>query len=167
MPCSLFSSHLTSAPSPPLYGALLEILNGFASASRQQLNASLQHHEEGSPAREGITKLVLAQDCALAQLVIEVCASGNAEIRSISCGFLHQLWIAQPSTLHLLHHQGYPADAVPVLVEHVPSMHVCIDFLPALLGKRARFLFFWLTLPQTLLTHRRAACGPCTWPRTC
>ena len=35
------------------------------------------------------------------------------------------------TTLHNL--QGYPLEALPIMVKGVPSMHICLDFAPELL----------------------------------
>ena len=32
----------------------------------------------------------------------------------------------------LVHFQGYPAQLLPVMVTHVPSMHICLQFIPEL-----------------------------------
>ena len=32
----------------------------------------------------------------------------------------------------LVHFQGYPATLLPVMVTHVPSMHICLKFIPEL-----------------------------------
>lgn len=126
----------------PLYGAVLEMLNGFASASRKLLEARVLASQNEAE-KERLGRLFQAQDCAICQLVIEVCAKGSDAIQELSCGFLHQVWIQNPGVLHLLHHQGYPVEAVPILVESVPSMHVCIDFLPLLLNSEAPARKVW------------------------
>jgi integrator complex subunit 2 len=43
-----------------------------------------------------------------------------------------QAFIAEPEMVKLVHFQGYPATLLPVMVTHVPSMHICLKFIPEL-----------------------------------
>ena len=61
------------------------------------------------------------------------------EIQCEICFFIHQLFIddhvfhGQPVLCKLLHFQGYSPDAISCLVHGVPSMHICVSFVPELL----------------------------------
>ena len=44
--------------------------------------------------------------------------------------------------------QGYPSELLPLMVAGVPSMHICLDFIPELLGQ-----------PQTEKQVSRVHCG--------
>ncbi|EFX90015.1 hypothetical protein DAPPUDRAFT_232328 [Daphnia pulex] len=55
------------------------------------------------------------------------------EIQSIVCSFLHQLFIADPNLVKLVHFQGYPS--APLTTQGIHSMHICLDFLPELLAQ--------------------------------
>nr|CAG4643722.1 EOG090X0154 [Lepidurus arcticus] len=91
--------------------------------------------------------LVATQESAVVQLVLEICIptkedaifhsqlSNLKEIQSVICSFLHQLYIADPNLAKLVHFQGYPSSLLPVTVRGVPSMHICLDFLPELLAQ--------------------------------
>lgn len=57
------------------------------------------------------------------------------EIRWLTCAFLHQLFIENPLLIKLLHFQGYDANLLPVTVQGVGSMHLCLDFIPELLAQ--------------------------------
>ena len=57
------------------------------------------------------------------------------EIQCLVCSYLHQAFIAEPSMVKLVHFQGYPTELLPMMVSGVPSMHICLDFLPELLGQ--------------------------------
>jgi integrator complex subunit 2 len=48
---------------------------------------------------------------------------------------LHQAFIADPNLAKLVHFQGYPMELLPVTVAGIPSMHICLDFLPELLSQ--------------------------------
>ncbi|KAF0293935.1 Integrator complex subunit 2 [Amphibalanus amphitrite] len=142
---------------PPLLEIVLELLLVHLSASRAQLKRHLLDHPSPLPAQPGQpsdaereelrSALVLAQDSAALQLLIEVCleteedrrAPGGAqllqEVRCLVCTFLHQAFIDNPMLAKLVHFQGYPAEALPVLVAGVPSMHICLDFMPELLSQ--------------------------------
>jgi integrator complex subunit 2 len=56
------------------------------------------------------------------------------EIQCIICSFLHQMFIDNSNLAELVHFQGYPKQLIPILVRGVPSMHICIDFVPKLLS---------------------------------
>ena len=138
----------------PFFGILLEILSVYAVASRQRLSSGLANANDAE--KEGINRLIVVQDCLISQLVIEVCSKGSKEIQSLSCFFLHQQWMQNPQTLQLLHYQGYMPDAVPVLVQHVPSMHVCIDFLPALVQSDKPSRRIWAVYIASFLLQKYA-----------
>nr|XP_039268166.1 integrator complex subunit 2-like [Styela clava] len=124
--------------------------------------------------------LVSAQDSAAIQILIEACLPtakdwevagtigvtrkgeeipGNLltslrEIHCLICSTLHQMFIANPKVAKLVHFQGYPSELIPVFVGGVPSMHICLDFIPELLqqqniGKQ----LFAIQLASHLSTH--------------
>lgn len=55
------------------------------------------------------------------------------EVRSLICSHLHQVFIADPTMAKLIHFQGYPEELLEVTVKGVPSMHICLDFIPELM----------------------------------
>ena len=55
------------------------------------------------------------------------------EIQTNICAFLHQQFIENPLLIKLIHFQTYKSKLVAMMVGGVPSMHICIDFLPELL----------------------------------
>lgn len=57
------------------------------------------------------------------------------ECRTLVCSQLHQMFIADPQLVHLVHYQGYPAPLLPMTVSLIPSMHICLDFIPELLAQ--------------------------------
>ncbi len=119
---------------PSLFGLILEILSVYTSTSRKRIVASAMTAAEASAERQGLLRLAAVQDCALSQMIIEIIAqTDNSDTQILACAFLHQLWLEHPKVIELLHYQRYPSDVVPILVQHVPSLHVCMDLLPSLL----------------------------------
>lgn len=101
------------------------------------------------------TALVASQESAAVQILLEACLetaddrngrtaitgtkkTGDGwalrEIRGIVCSYIHQVFIAEPSLARLVHFQGYPRELLPMTVRGIPSMHICIDFVPELLS---------------------------------
>merc|ERR1712071_18338 len=44
-------------------------------------------------------------------------------------------FIADPNLVKLVHFQGYPSALLPLTTQGIPSMHICLDFLPELLAQ--------------------------------
>ncbi len=57
----------------------------------------------------------------------------TAEVRSLICSHLHQVFIAEPYLVKLVHFQGYSKELLPFTIRGIPSMHICLDFLPELI----------------------------------
>jgi hypothetical protein len=120
---------------PAIFGLLLEVLSVYTTTSRKRILGAALAASEASSEREGLTRLAVVQDCAISQMVIEIIAlSPSSDTRVLACAFLHQLWLEHPRVIELLHYQRYSPAVVPVLVQHVPSLHVGMDLLPALLA---------------------------------
>lgn len=120
--------------------------------------------------------LIAAQDSAAVQILLEWCLpvpseesgpllSSVREVQCLVCSWLHQMFIADPSLVKLIHFQGYPLQLLRVTVAGVPSMHICIDFIPELLRQPqiekqvfaiqlVSFLSLQYPLPRTLSVAR-------------
>ncbi|RXM96651.1 Integrator complex subunit 2 [Acipenser ruthenus] len=61
--------------------------------------------------------------------------SNLREVQCLICCLLHQMFIADPNIAKLVHFQGYPQDLLPLTVAGIPSMHICLDFIPELLAQ--------------------------------
>ncbi|KAJ8044197.1 Integrator complex subunit 2 [Holothuria leucospilota] len=147
---------------PPLMDIVLNILRAYLAASRAFLAAHLQANPAvGIKSDPGNNKalpsdsereelkgaLIAAQEAAATQILLEVClpfeneevseSQLNAlrEVRCQVCSVLHQMFIADPGLAKLVHFQGYPSDLLPVTVAGIPSMHICLDFIPELLSQ--------------------------------
>uniref|UniRef100_H3B054 Integrator complex subunit 2 n=1 Tax=Latimeria chalumnae TaxID=7897 RepID=H3B054_LATCH len=100
----------------------------------------------------------LFQDSAAVQILLEVCLPteqekniqssgarpeqeedslrGNLqEVQCLICCLLHQMFIADPNIAKLVHFQGYPYELLLLTVAGIPSMHICLDFIPELLAQ--------------------------------
>uniref|UniRef100_A0A2K6CLZ8 Integrator complex subunit 2 n=1 Tax=Macaca nemestrina TaxID=9545 RepID=A0A2K6CLZ8_MACNE len=57
------------------------------------------------------------------------------EVQCLICCLLHQMYIADPNIAKLVHFQGYPCELLPLTVAGIPSMHICLDFIPELIAQ--------------------------------
>ncbi|XP_062870310.1 integrator complex subunit 2 isoform X2 [Trichomycterus rosablanca] len=64
-----------------------------------------------------------------------VLLSDLREVQCLICCMLHQMFIADPNIAKLVHFQGYPQALLPLTVAGIPSMHICLDFIPELLAQ--------------------------------
>uniref|UniRef100_A0AAY5EYU6 Integrator complex subunit 2 n=1 Tax=Electrophorus electricus TaxID=8005 RepID=A0AAY5EYU6_ELEEL len=149
---------------PPLMDITLHMLNGYLLASKAYLNAHLKETAEfdrqtqtisnlgltGQPDTPEVTReelknaLLAAQDSAAVQILLEVCLPSSQEeagvvdlreVQCLICCLLHQMFIADPNIAKLVHFQGYPQALLPLTVAGIPSMHICLDFIPELLAQ--------------------------------
>merc|ERR1711966_388942 len=104
--------------------------------------------EEREAKQEELAAIVLTQDSTTIQLLLELCVVPQLprsrlyenyanttleEVQIIICEVLHELFIEHPLLLKLVHFQGYEPSLIPMCVQGIPSMHLCLDFLPELL----------------------------------
>ncbi|XP_063002455.1 integrator complex subunit 2 [Elgaria multicarinata webbii] len=57
------------------------------------------------------------------------------EVQCLICCLLHQMFIADPNIAKLVHFQGYPCELLSLTVAGIPSMHICLDFIPELIAQ--------------------------------
>ncbi|XP_068124850.1 integrator complex subunit 2 [Hyperolius riggenbachi] len=97
--------------------------------------------------------LLSAQDSAAVQILLEICLPSEdentlettegeesllcnlREVQCLICCLLHQMFIADPNIAKLVHFQGYPCHLLPLTVAGIPSMHICLDFIPELIAQ--------------------------------
>ncbi|XP_063311286.1 integrator complex subunit 2 isoform X1 [Pelobates fuscus] len=102
--------------------------------------------------------LLAAQDSAAVQILLEICLPTEEEkkqdptlsqpleeeenllcnlreVQCLICCLLHQMFIADPNIAKLVHFQGYPCQLLPLTVAGIPSMHICLDFIPELIAQ--------------------------------
>lgn len=134
---------------------VLRILQATLAASKRQLsrhildkplierNGQLQNEQEREDLR---LALVASQESAAVQILLEACLETEKdqllpgrkwalrEVRGLICSYIHQVFISEPSLAKLVHFQGYPRELLPITVRGIPSMHICLDFIPELLS---------------------------------
>ncbi|GAB6030189.1 Integrator complex subunit 2 [Chamberlinius hualienensis] len=140
----------------PILEICIRILRAFLAASRVHLT----HHLQDNPVLEKTGQvtndaerdelknaLILAQESAAVQILLEIClpvdkeASDESlltnlrEIQTLICSHLHQIFIADPPLLKLVIFQGYPMELIPITVAGIPSMHIALDSIPELLSQ--------------------------------
>ncbi|KAM4701425.1 integrator complex subunit 2 isoform 1-T2 [Discoglossus pictus] len=101
--------------------------------------------------------LLAAQDSAAVQILLEICLPADEEkgldhassqlegdesllcnlreVQCLICCLLHQMFIADPNIAKLVHFQGYPCQLLPLTAAGIPSMHICLDFIPELIAQ--------------------------------
>ncbi|CAG2114951.1 unnamed protein product, partial [Medioppia subpectinata] len=129
----------------------LHMLSAFLAASRIHLTHHMMETpsksiEEEKDREELRSALLTAQESAAIQILLECCVDTtdetNAnlltnlrEVQGLICSHLHQVFISDPNIAKLVHFQGYPNQLLPLVVAAIPSMHICLDFIPELLGQ--------------------------------
>ncbi|XP_010220882.1 PREDICTED: integrator complex subunit 2 [Tinamus guttatus] len=89
------------------------------------------------------------------------------EVQCLICCLLHQMYIADPNIVKLVHFQGYPCELLALTVAGIPSMHICLDFIPELIAQPElekqifaiqllSFLCIQYALPKSLSVARLA-----------
>ncbi|CAH1791964.1 unnamed protein product [Owenia fusiformis] len=142
--------------SAPVLEVALRVLSAFLQASRAQLNQHIQanpvldhtQQQAVSLEREELKgALQSAQESAVVQILLEVCLPTTLEkdsntlltdLREVQCvifSHIHQMFIAEPNLAKLVHFQGYDVSLLPLTVAAIPSMHICLDFIPELLSQ--------------------------------
>lgn len=140
---------------PDALAIILRILQASLAASKIQLSRHIMNKPllskggqlQNENQREELKMaLVASQESVAVQILLETCmeipekdhGSGKdyslREIRGIVCSYIHQVFIAEPSLAKLVHFQGYPRELLSMTVRGIPSMHICLDFIPELLS---------------------------------
>uniref|UniRef100_A0A8W7PSY0 Integrator complex subunit 2 n=1 Tax=Anopheles coluzzii TaxID=1518534 RepID=A0A8W7PSY0_ANOCL len=134
---------------------VLRILQAILAASRSQLSRhmldkpliDIGNQVKTDNDREELKLALLAtQESIAVQIILEACLENETdcsepgrlwalrEVRGVICSFIHQMFIAEPSLAKLVHFQGYPRELLAMTVRGIPSMHICLDFIPELLS---------------------------------
>lgn len=80
------------------------------------------------------------------------------EVQGLVCKHLHQVFILDPNLAKLVHFQTYPRELLSLTVSTIPSMHICLDFLPELLSQPdLKKQIFAIELCSHLSLHFRIA----------
>ncbi|CAG2226172.1 INTS2 [Mytilus edulis] len=101
---------------PPILEIILCILSAYMQASKVYLhnhtlvNPILDHASQTDQERRDLKNaLIMAQDSAVVQILLECCLPKEDE--------------------------GYPEELLNITVPGIPSMHICLDFVPELLSQ--------------------------------
>lgn len=134
---------------------VLRILQASLAASKSQLSRHMLDKpliEVGNQVKSDTDReelklaLVASQESVAVQILLEACLETEddrlkpgrlwalREIRGVICSYIHQVFIAEPSLAKLVHFQGYPRELLAMTVRGIPSMHICLDFIPELLS---------------------------------
>lgn len=141
---------------PDVLAIVLRILQASLAASKSQmtrhlLDRPLQIDKLGQVQSENDreelkTALVASQESAVVQILLEACLETEEdrlhvgreaelrEVRGLICQYIHHVFISEPSMARLVHFQGYSRELLGITVQGIPSMHICMDFVPELLG---------------------------------
>lgn len=98
-----------------------QVLNAFLTASRKQIYVQAAQAKSS----DEHTTLVLAQDAAVVQMLLEVCGRYEAT-RAQVCSFLHDMFIECPLLIKLVHFQTYDLTLLPLTTAGIASMHVYV-----------------------------------------
>ncbi|XP_041348716.1 integrator complex subunit 2-like [Gigantopelta aegis] len=139
---------------PPILEVNLRVLAAYTQACRVYLTNHLQTHPitdnntlAEQERQELKIALIAAQESAIIQILLEICLPNNdsekdssqlSNRREVECliySYIHQVFIADPNLAKLVHFQGYPRELIKSVVQSVPSMHICLDFIAELLGQ--------------------------------
>ncbi|KAL4223618.1 Integrator complex subunit 2 [Mactra antiquata] len=139
----------------PILEVVLRILSSYTLACRVymdnhiQCNPVLDNNNQAEQDRQELKgALLAAQESAIIQILLEYCmATGDEknddkgmlnnlhEVRSVICSYIHQVFISNPNLAKLVHFQGYPCELLPVTILGIPSMHICLDYIPEMLSQ--------------------------------
>lgn len=85
---------------------------------------------------------LLTQETTVIQLLLELCLESEnddkinmQEVQQMICSFIHQRFIENPLLAKLVHMQTYDIRLLPVTVNGIESIHICMDFLIELLSQ--------------------------------
>ena len=143
---------------PEIMKITLHMLDAFLAASRTFLSQHLlekpsrgpdeeKRRDEERDREELKIALIAAQESAAIQILLESCLPHGVEatdleapgplkeVQVMVCTHLHQVFISDPNLTKLVHFQTYASRLLPLTVAGIPSMHICLDFIPELLGQ--------------------------------
>lgn len=137
---------------PELMEIILHILQSFLIASRTYfahhlLELPSKSMEEDKDREELRIALIQTQESCAIQILLEACNERPEiindeklyaklkEVQKLICTHLHQVFISDPTLAKLIHFQGYDSSLLNLVVTKIPSMHICLDFIPELLGQ--------------------------------
>ena len=129
--------------SPALFEMLLQILSIYLTFVKNKYMTIARNAKDTPKIQEGINALILAQESAIVQMLLEICKDDfdplrdkriSQEIGTKVCTLIHQIFIENPLIIKIVHFQEYDKSLLPLTVYGIPSMHTCLNFIPELLS---------------------------------
>eukprot|EP00656_Telonema_subtile_P001551 TRINITY_DN10683_c0_g1_i4.p1 TRINITY_DN10683_c0_g1~~TRINITY_DN10683_c0_g1_i4.p1 ORF type:complete len:241 (-),score=56.03 TRINITY_DN10683_c0_g1_i4:107-829(-) len=120
---------------------MINVLELYLNANKAKLASNVGDSDMAK--NDAFAALLLTQDSAVVQMLLETClltscstperAALHEEALVMLCERIHKFFVESPILIKLVSFQGYPPSLIPIMVHGVPSMHLCLDFLPELL----------------------------------
>ncbi|KAJ1564317.1 Integrator complex subunit 2, partial [Nowakowskiella sp. JEL0078] len=128
---------------PELFDVLLNIIRVFLIISKQQLvkefRTALIREKFTELSEVNVVALINAHELAVMQLLLQICLKKDnpniEKIRDAACSFLHHMFIESDIRAKLLHFHGYDESLLEMTVEKIPSMHVCLHYIPEMISQ--------------------------------
>jgi len=129
---------------PQLFQIFITMLDSLRGASCSRFQRILRYRnlkQKNAFPSDATRNMLHLQDTLAIQMVLELCQDSYqksnhdniAIIRHIAFNFIHLQFVETPPLIQLVHFQTYPLDLIPLTVEHIPSIYVAINDVPALL----------------------------------
>jgi len=146
---------------PALVGMLLAQLVASLGECRTEAQLLTDQAAPDALATDELESALLVQDSVVVQILLEAVqvlssvGGGEAEeggddmtdtdeggvaeeVLSLLFDTIHILFLKQPPLVKLVHFQGYPSKLLPLMVDAIPSMEMCVEFLEELLQSEER-----------------------------
>ncbi|CAM6090427.1 unnamed protein product [Calypogeia fissa] len=173
----------------PLLGLILDLLLELLVANeRICMAAATDGGRDAGIKKDEVAAALVAQDSAVCQILLEACLPKSElndekrpgpmlEARKLICATLCSMFSRSRLLLKLIHFQGYDIELIPMMVEGVPDMVQCLEFIGELLQQSlqhqqvfavaltAQLINFYPDLPQSL-TAAQQVVGQVTQVRT-
>ncbi|KAJ2471858.1 hypothetical protein GGI02_001990 [Coemansia sp. RSA 2322] len=135
---------------------ILTVLSQFLELSKTSMRRiyALRQRDSGALKKAHLSAIIQLQETSTIQALIEIARFvTGSDARSLIFGFIHARFLEQRTTQKLLHFQAYDAAAIGDMVDNVPSMHACSEFIPELLMQSApRLQLFAIKLATAVLS---------------
>lgn len=131
---------------PALVDIVLHMVHAYMVASQADIDYHVRTHAPdprfAGEARQ--TSLKYHRASAIVQVLLELCrpdvdeAAAELgvvqEVRAAICAFVHQVFVALPLCIKLVHFQTYALPLLRITVPGIPSMHTCADYVAELVA---------------------------------
>ncbi|CAG8443876.1 10285_t:CDS:10 [Ambispora gerdemannii] len=134
---------------PHIYRIVLQIITFYLIGSRHRFHKEYffgNPHFKNTFTEKNFETFLDLQDCTIILMLLRGCLYNPIEdsqkmgvldeIRTLTCNFLHQVFIENSKLQKLVIYQGFEHELVPIIVDRVESMHVCIDYLQELITNK-------------------------------